>query len=155
MSFLMCFSSIITPRYQQEHFISLRDFLFKVPNSSLQACWRGLFFAFFSEKVPESTQSAWEPGSQVPHFIDICFSAPLLLTFFISLLLTSLIPLQTHFSLTPCSHICSHPCSHFCSLPCSPFCSPSLLTFCSPPCSHFCSPPCKGLYSSLFREKPP
>ena len=30
-----------------------------------------LFFALFSEKVPASTKSAWEPGSQVPRFIDI------------------------------------------------------------------------------------
>ena len=35
-----------------------------------------LFLAFFSEKVPVSTQSAWEQRSQVPRFIDIWRGPP-------------------------------------------------------------------------------
>ena len=50
---------------------SLKDFPLKVPGSS-RGLFKGANFAFFSEKVPGSTKSAWEPGSQVPHFIDIC-----------------------------------------------------------------------------------
>ena len=61
---------------QQAHFISLKDFPLKVPGSS-RGLFKGANFAFFSEKVPGSTKSAWEPGSQVPHFNDIWPPPPL------------------------------------------------------------------------------
>ena len=53
-------------------FINLKDFTLKVPGSqadcTLQPCLRELVFALFSGKVPGSTQSAWEPGSQIPRY---------------------------------------------------------------------------------------
>ena len=50
----------------------------QVPGSQadyiLKHCFGVLVFALSSGKVPRSTQSAWEPGSQVPLVTDVCSS---------------------------------------------------------------------------------
>ena len=75
---------VVLNAVHQAPVINLKDFTVKVPgsqaNCTLQPCLRELVFALFSGKVPGSTQSAWEPGSQVPLFIDVCLRSHLALS---------------------------------------------------------------------------